>query len=99
MYKLSGLNSNEAQIIRIVVAFPDSVQNEGMKRIALLIFLSALSSFSFYCAFSPEAGRIFPLAIRNERFRRLVYKLMGTIFLLSVLLLLYGALMPALPEE
>jgi hypothetical protein len=70
-----------------------------MKRAALLIFLSALSFFSLYCAFSPEASRYFPLPIKSEPHRRLAYKLIGIVFLLSVLLLLYGAFMPTVPEE
>jgi hypothetical protein len=70
-----------------------------MKRAALLIFLSALSLFNFYCAFSPQTQRYLPLPIKSERLRRLVYKLFGTVLLLAVLLLLYGAFMPIIPEE
>ena len=71
----------------------------GMKRAALFIFLSALSILNLYCAFSPEFARYFPLPIKNQSVRRLVYKFAGIIFLVCALLLLYGAFMPTVPEE
>jgi threonine/homoserine/homoserine lactone efflux protein len=71
-----------------------------MKRAALLALLSVLSAVNFYSAFSLNwSRRHFPLPFKSDSLRKVIHIFFGLVFVLCVLLLIYGAFMPTVASD
>jgi threonine/homoserine/homoserine lactone efflux protein len=67
----------------------------AVKRSAVIALLTVLSAVNLYSAFSPDWSRqYFPLPFKSYTLRKVVHILAGGLFLLCVLLLIYGAINP-----
>jgi hypothetical protein len=70
-----------------------------MKRAALIALLTALSVLNFYSAFSLDwSRRYYALPFKSELLRKAVYIFFGSVLVVCVLLLTYGAFVPTVPS-
>jgi len=69
-----------------------------MKRTVLVVFLLALGVLNFLFAAYPK-GSYFRLFTGSESLRRAMHIVFGIVFLLAMLLLIYGPLMPTVAEN
>jgi hypothetical protein len=84
----------QLRTIEHIVRRQGYVQNVGMKRATLVVFLLALCFLNFYSAYAPDwSRRYFKLPIKSESVRSTVHVMFGSLFLLSIALLLWAVVM------
>jgi hypothetical protein len=66
-----------------------------MSRVAVIVLLTALSAINLYSAYSPDwSRRHFRLPTKSDTLRTVIHAVIGSFFLLGVLLLIYAAINP-----